>query len=214
MSRRTADEVRRQIIEAADRLFYSTGLDQISMEAIAAEASLTKRTLYNYYPSKDQLIAGWAARRRVSQLGHWSRYLDASTGVPSEGLLAIFQELANSARDRRWKGCEFTWLAAELAGFPDHPALTVATDHKLDVEGKLARFFKAHEIENPDFLAKTVLVLYDGAVSHILIHKDPRYAMTAGKAALDLLRCAASGKCAAGVGIPERASDALALTSG
>lgn len=44
------------IREAALRLFLRSGLRQTSMDAIAAEANVSKQTLYRYYGSKDQLF--------------------------------------------------------------------------------------------------------------------------------------------------------------
>jgi TetR/AcrR family transcriptional repressor of mexJK operon len=42
---------------AAQRLFLRSGLRQTSMDAIAAEANVSKQTLYRYYQGKDQLFA-------------------------------------------------------------------------------------------------------------------------------------------------------------
>jgi TetR/AcrR family transcriptional regulator, mexJK operon transcriptional repressor len=44
------------IKEAASRLFLGNGLRRTSMDAIAAEAGVSKQTLYRYYPTKDQLF--------------------------------------------------------------------------------------------------------------------------------------------------------------
>lgn len=44
------------IFEAAIKVFTDKGLDLASMEGIAKQANVSKRTLYKYYPNKDALF--------------------------------------------------------------------------------------------------------------------------------------------------------------
>lgn len=47
---------RRQITDAGRALFLSQGFARTSMDAITAEAGVSKQTLYAYFPSKDELL--------------------------------------------------------------------------------------------------------------------------------------------------------------
>ena len=47
-----------RILETADRLFYLQGIRAVGVDTIAAEIGISKRTLYNHFPSKDALIVG------------------------------------------------------------------------------------------------------------------------------------------------------------
>jgi TetR/AcrR family transcriptional regulator, mexJK operon transcriptional repressor len=49
---------RDQILAGARRVFLRDGFAAASTDAIAAEARVSKRTLYAYYPSKEELFAG------------------------------------------------------------------------------------------------------------------------------------------------------------
>ena len=49
-------EMRERILEAADRLFYGQGIRAVGVDTVAAEIGISKRTLYNYFRSKDELI--------------------------------------------------------------------------------------------------------------------------------------------------------------
>jgi AcrR family transcriptional regulator len=53
---RDAIATRRQIIQAADALFYGEGIGSASMDAVAARAGVTKRALYHHFAGKDDLI--------------------------------------------------------------------------------------------------------------------------------------------------------------
>jgi AcrR family transcriptional regulator len=54
---RSADLTRKRILEGAYKLFRRRGYSRVTMDDIAAEARLTKRTLYHHFNSKDQLLA-------------------------------------------------------------------------------------------------------------------------------------------------------------
>ena len=44
-----------EIVDAAERLFFSKGYDNSTMDEIAKEAGYTKRTLYSYFTSKEEI---------------------------------------------------------------------------------------------------------------------------------------------------------------
>jgi AcrR family transcriptional regulator len=49
--------VRRRILEASERLFRAQGFDATPVEVIAAEARVSRQTFFNYFPSKQQVLA-------------------------------------------------------------------------------------------------------------------------------------------------------------
>ncbi|HEV8636332.1 MAG TPA: TetR/AcrR family transcriptional regulator [Chloroflexota bacterium] len=69
------DAKRRQILAAAAALFRARGFDGTSTDAVAAQARVSKETLYRHYPSKEQLLV--AAMREVAVEGLF-------TGAPME----------------------------------------------------------------------------------------------------------------------------------
>lgn len=65
---RLTDRKRVDIINAAIEEFLAAGFDATSMDRIAARASVSKRTVYNHFPSKEALFAAilrqlWEASR-------------------------------------------------------------------------------------------------------------------------------------------------------
>ena len=54
---RLTDRKREAIIQAAIAEFRSNGFDITSMDKIAATAGVSKRTVYNHFPSKEELFA-------------------------------------------------------------------------------------------------------------------------------------------------------------
>src|ERR1044071_9478023 len=55
MRRQTA-EIRSRIVDAAYESFWRLGFRRSSVDSIAARAGLTKRTVYAYFRSKDDLL--------------------------------------------------------------------------------------------------------------------------------------------------------------
>ena len=56
-------QMQERILQITDRLFYEQGLRAVGVDTVAAEIGISKRTLYTYYPSKDELILAYLSRR-------------------------------------------------------------------------------------------------------------------------------------------------------
>ncbi len=59
---RKKEETQNKIITTAVRLFNRQGLEAVTMEQIAEEVDIAKGTLYNYFPSRDAIIAAFLQR--------------------------------------------------------------------------------------------------------------------------------------------------------
>ena len=87
---------RDQILAGARRVFLRNGFAAASTDAIAAEAKVSKRTLYVYYPSKEELFAG--IMRELSLENPQTRALESMeemTPGSEEELRRALLELAN-----------------------------------------------------------------------------------------------------------------------
>lgn len=51
-------EPKERILEKADELFNRYGIRSVSMDDIAAQLGMSKKTLYQYYADKDELVTG------------------------------------------------------------------------------------------------------------------------------------------------------------
>ena len=49
-------DARQRMVETAEQLFYAEGVRAVGIDRIIAEAGVAKMTLYNHFPSKDDLI--------------------------------------------------------------------------------------------------------------------------------------------------------------
>lgn len=96
-------EIQARILQSALQLFRQNGVAETTMEAIAEAASVTKRTLYRYFPNKEAVAdAYWLdnVREKVAMLPELLRaypdsrsrllavFLDAAVGFKADPALA------------------------------------------------------------------------------------------------------------------------------
>lgn len=62
---RRRQDTRERIITAALELFRTQGYAATSVDAIAERADVARRTLFNHFPRKQDLLAAWAGQRRA-----------------------------------------------------------------------------------------------------------------------------------------------------
>lgn len=181
------DTTRTRIIGAAEALFYEQGLRSVSVDAIAERAGVTKRTLYYHFDSKDDLIAAYLAARDVPTVERYRAWLGGHDRPLPERITTMFSALAAFADRPKWQGCGFTRAAVELAGQPGHPAVVMAADHKKRFENWLTEELRGSGVPDPGLVGRQVMILLEGAIAQMLIHRDVSYATAAGKAAAALV---------------------------
>jgi AcrR family transcriptional regulator len=155
-------------------LFYREGINVVGVDRVAAAASITKRTLYRHYPSKDALIA--AAIRRAPKI----RF--PKDGTPRELVLGAFRALIDFVENTAYRGCPYIIVAAELTD-RNHPARLVVEE--LTRRRRLWFRERAAELHAPDaeLLAEQLDVLFDGALASAAKRSDSAPAQAAMRTA-------------------------------
>lgn len=84
--RRGGRGARQRILKAAAELFYCEGINATGVELIANKASVSKRTLYQHFPSKSALVEEYLRGLRQAA-GEADKMPKASNATPRERLL-------------------------------------------------------------------------------------------------------------------------------
>jgi AcrR family transcriptional regulator len=176
-NRRTTTE---RILDTADRLFYGQGI-AIGVDTLAAEAGVSKRTLYNHYPSKDALIVAYLQRRL--------RLIPTNDKPPAQQILDDFDRLERAFASEGFRGCAFVNAVAELKD-PAHAANQVALQFKELRREWFRSLLVRGGASDPEGLSLQLLLLVDGAIAAALVRKDPTVARAAKAAAKVLLQAA------------------------
>ena len=170
-----------RILETADRLFYLQGIRAVGVDTIAAEIGISKRTLYNHFPSKDVLISAYLARRFVAP-----RPSDKS---PVAQILGTFDSLERRFSSRDFRGCPFVNAVAEL-GSGDEAVRKIAVAFKESRRLWFRDLLVQLGATNAEGLATQLALLVDGSIAQDLVRNDPAMARAAKEAASVLLRSA------------------------
>lgn len=189
---------RERIVAAANRLFYREGIRAVSVDAVAEEAGLTKRSLYYHFKSKDELIEAYLAYRDQPNLDAYKRWFTEKDGTIAEKIAAVFENLQKMASHPKWRGCGFLRTSAELANLPGHPAIVRGAAHKKKIEQWLTDCLAADGIDAPEAIASQIILLLDGSFAVVMLHRDPRYMLSAAQAARVLVEAASRRNTAAG----------------
>lgn len=161
---------RQRILDAAAELFYREGINATGVERLATESSVSKRTLYQHFPSKEAVVEAYlrAMEPRVaSPLQPGSQDADQA---PRERLLALFQ--GPTALGAPLRGCPFHNAAVEAAG--SMPGVQeIVRANKQNFIAALTRLARRAGAADPHLLANQLAVLYEGAASLATSLDDP-----------------------------------------
>jgi AcrR family transcriptional regulator len=180
-------ETRQRLLAAADEVFYAHGIRNSSVDDVAQRAGLTKRTLYYHFPSKDDLAAAYVQQRSDLTLARQIGAASSVAGPFAAKVAALFDALERSATRAGWNGCPFIRTAGEFVDEPRHQAVRHASLHKKNLEAWFQAELVKEGYTGHQLLARQLMVLVDGAVAQMLLHRDPAYAQAARDAAAALL---------------------------
>ena len=138
-SRARRKPARDALLEAAARRFYAYGLTGTGIDTITAEAGVAKKSLYNNFASKADLVTAYLYARHEEWLGLYRARLD-KTATAEGRVLAVFDAYADHADlayEHGFRGCGLLNAAAELPA--GDPGRAVVRRHKEEVEALLSR---------------------------------------------------------------------------
>ncbi|MGB6090211.1 MAG: TetR/AcrR family transcriptional regulator, partial [Candidatus Binataceae bacterium] len=82
-------ERERRIVRAASRLFVRPGYSSTAMEVVASKAGLAVGTIYNYFPSKPDLLLAIVRRETEVMVARARKILAATPAKPIAAILAM-----------------------------------------------------------------------------------------------------------------------------
>ena len=163
---------RERILNASQRLFRDQGINGTGIDQLCAVAGVSKRTLYQHFAGKDELIAEYLRRFDPDVL---PEVFDRTDLTPRERLLAVF--------DIHSPLCPFIGAAVEIQD-PDHPARVHARDYKKAFADRLTDAAREAGAANPEQLGEQLALLLDGASARSRVLNTETLATAAAIAAV------------------------------
>ena len=163
---------RERILSASRQLFRDQGINRTGMDQLCAVAKVSKQTLYQHFPGKDELIAEHLRRFDPDIL---PEVFDRTDLTPRERLLAAF--------DIQPPLCPFIAAAVEIHD-PGHPARVYARDYKKALAARLAETAREAGAANPEQLGEQLALLLDGAAARSRVLNSTTFSTAAAIAAV------------------------------
>ncbi|MFD1172424.1 TetR/AcrR family transcriptional regulator [Oceanobacillus picturae] len=158
MSRSTKREI---LLNVAERLFYEHGFRGVGLKQIISEANIATMTLYNHFPSKDNLVEE-VLRQREER--YWS-YLDSNVEKDSISpfLLAV-EAHGRWLKEQSYKGDMFLRAIEDYAG-TDNEIENIARGHKAKLLQYFQQLAQSKGKDNKEDLANQITLLLEGTTS-------------------------------------------------
>ncbi|WP_198943480.1 TetR/AcrR family transcriptional regulator [Actinokineospora bangkokensis] len=190
--RRGGRGARERILAAAVDVFYREGIHVTGVARLAEAASVSSRTFYQHFPSKNALVAAYLERidppveRRLDEAGLSAR----------ERLVSLFDPPGQEPETVR--GCPFHNAVVEGAGeLPE--VREIARRHKDRFTQRLVDTAAEAGARDPEELGRQLAVLFEGALA-LSTSCDDVAKMAAARSAAEVLVAAAVEQRPAGVG--------------
>lgn len=185
MARDSDQAVRERVLDAADRLYYSRGIQAVGMDLLRTESGVALKRIYALFPSKEAIVEAVLDRRRQT----WNRLVDeaVAAGDTRERLLAIYDMLARWFEQDDFRGCVFINSFGELGATAPRIAELVRA-HKAGFQYRLAELVA--EAGGPPALAAQLAILAEGAQTTAAIAGTSEAALQARAAAEVLIDAA------------------------
>lgn len=166
------------MLTAAQRLFREQGINVTGMVQLCAEAGVSKRTAYQHFASKDDLVAEYLRRHDPETMPEVFERADLA---PRDRLLAAFAP-PQTAGHGATPLCPFIAAAVEIAE-PEHQARIRARDYKKSVAARLTETAREAGAGDPEQLGEQLALLLDGASARTRTINSETLATAAGIAA-------------------------------
>lgn len=178
---------REKILKTALHLFYAQGIRATGIDLIIHNSQVAKMTFYKHFPSKQSLVLEVLRLGQELWLKGFHEVVDGHLD-PEKRVLAAFDFLAKWFKDPKFRGCAYINATAESVDRETEECV-YASGHKKG----LLKFFESNAREMPladktaKFLAKQLLLIFDGAIVRAMLEKSPQPAVTAKSIAEILL---------------------------
>jgi AcrR family transcriptional regulator len=156
-------EAHERIIDASYRLFATRSVRDVAMDEVVARSGVAKATLYRHFPTKDDLVLAFLARREEAWTYGMVEAGARSLSDSAEGrLFAIFDVLDEWFHRADFEACSFMNILLEMGS--DHPLGRACAQHIENLRCLLAGMAADAGLAAPEEFARSWHMLMAGAI--------------------------------------------------
>jgi len=185
-----AEDKKAEIVKWAFDRFYEGGFHATGIDSVMADSGISKRTLYKYFPSKEELIeavldyyAAWVMHELFDPVM-------AASDDPRRQIIAFFDIRKAMIDESPTRGCLGMKASQEFAG--KHQGIAkLGRSAASQVERRLVEMCEQAGFAEPQSLGKQLNVLFQGALLLSHVNSDSSPFVSAKTTVLNLLDSAA-----------------------
>ncbi len=170
MNKTSTTAVQDKILQTAEQLIYTNGIHAMGMDLLVRTSGVARKSIYRYYATKEDVAVNALSARDVRWM-HWFRTETDKATSPEARILEMFAVLKGWFESEGFRGCAFINTAGEI-GDAEDPIRQLAKAHKQKLFDYALELCQQLNIEQPDVLAKQLLILIDGAITLALVMGD------------------------------------------
>ncbi len=152
-------------LDTASELFYAHGIHAVGVDRIALESGVTKKTLYERFGSKENLVLAHLRQREDRWRALLNEHLDRHPYPGIDRVLAVFDAASAWHAGRSSKGCSAVNARAEADLDPSgQPIAEEVNRHKTWMLRCFVTLVDEAGYAEPDRLGRLLMLLYEGAL--------------------------------------------------
>jgi AcrR family transcriptional regulator len=161
---RSGSNAGEQIDGAAYELFSRFGVHAVGVDMLIARAGVAKRTLYRYYPSKNDVVLAFLRRREAVWTLAWLQGgVLRAAAEPAPRLLAIFDMFDEWFHRQDFEACAFIRVLLEHAN-RENPIRKASKRHIDTVRSFIQGLAAEARVPDPDGFARQWQMLMMGSI--------------------------------------------------
>ena len=178
---------RDRILAAARDLYFRQGINVTGVTELCARARVSKRTLYQHFASKDEVVLAYLAEFAADPAYPPNASWPARTSRPARG---------SWSSTPRWPPATIRCAAARLSTRPSRwptpliPARRLAATYKREFADRLAALARDAGARSAERVGQRLALLYDGAAAQVTLQDSPEPASVAQALAAAVLESA------------------------
>lgn len=162
---------RERLLEATAQLTYANGITATGVDAIARRAGVTKRTLYQHFPSKDALVGEALAMLDEPTMTRFRKAVERQMSAGSRPVDALFIVLRRTFEQPAFRGCAFLNAGLEMRD-AEHPVRAAVRSHTDSRRDFIKELVEAEGVTD-ELAAAGVSILVEGAFALAASRRDP-----------------------------------------
>jgi AcrR family transcriptional regulator len=173
-SRQQGEEIRQQIVDAANQLFYQQGYNHTSFSEIAGAANVPRGNFYYYFKSKDEILEAVIAARTDRIRAMLAQWEEQQTDPKKR--LKRFADILLSEQDNITRyGCPMGTLNAELGKTQVELQAQAAAMIDLFIDWLKPQFQALGYGNRSRHLAQHLMAMAQGAALIASVYADARF---------------------------------------